>query len=114
LKKNLFSIGQAADNGCITLYTKNSCSVQDSVGMEVLKGVRENRLYKLEISVCSVIGNANAVVSTTMTSNLDDLMLWHHRLGHLNLTTIQSMHKDEMVEGLPKILKQPTDLFYEG
>jgi hypothetical protein len=74
---------------------------------------RENRLYKLEISVGSVQGNANAVVFTSMTSNLDDLMLWHHHLGYLNLSTIQAMHKEEMVEGLPKILKQPSDLFCE-
>ncbi|KAG0625849.1 hypothetical protein M758_2G084400, partial [Ceratodon purpureus] len=53
LKKNLFSVGKAADKGFVTTYTRTTCYLtsHEGRGSVVLTGVRADRLYKLQLAV---------------------------------------------------------------
>ena len=53
LRKNLFSVGMAADRGFVTTYTRSTCYLtsHEGKGQVVLTGIRADRLYQLKLSV---------------------------------------------------------------
>ena len=61
LQKNLFSVGQAADRGYVTTYTKRACYLASADGSVVMIGIRNTRLYRLELKVVLPVKLANIV-----------------------------------------------------
>jgi len=88
LKKNLFSIGQAANNGLTIMYYNNQCKM--SLNNKILiKGIRDNsKLYKLFIEVRTE-SQANVTYA--------NLGVWHQRLCHVNLDTVKQMIENGMI-----------------
>ena len=41
-----------------------------------------------------------------MHSLIDDSILWHKRLGHVNYHSLSQLQKDHLVEGLPTVVEQ--------
>ncbi|KAL3699493.1 hypothetical protein R1sor_017515 [Riccia sorocarpa] len=110
LKKNLFSVGQAADKGFDTVYSKDTCRLVTTRGEVVISGMRHQGLYRLDIKAVS----SQANIASSARSHETDLMLWHHRLGHVNLESIRRMKNEKMIDGLPEGLKEPLDDFCEA
>ncbi|KAL3699065.1 hypothetical protein R1sor_017087 [Riccia sorocarpa] len=110
LKKNLFSVGQAADKGFDTVYSKDTCRLVTTGDEVVINGMRHQGLYGLDIKAVS----SQANIASSARSHENDLMLWHHRLGHVNLESIRRMKKEKMIDGLPEGLKEPLDDFCEA
>ncbi|GKE11440.1 ribonuclease H-like domain-containing protein, partial [Tanacetum coccineum] len=64
----------------------------------LLKVPRKNNMYSVDMK--------NIVPKESLTclvakATLDESMLWHRRLGHVNFKTINKLVKDNLVKGLP-------------
>ncbi|GJX59778.1 putative ribonuclease H-like domain-containing protein, partial [Tanacetum coccineum] len=64
----------------------------------LLKVPRKNNMYNVDMK--------NIVPKESLTclvakATLDESMLWHRRLGHVNFKTINKLVKDNLVKGLP-------------
>ncbi|KAK8939176.1 hypothetical protein KSP39_PZI011715 [Platanthera zijinensis] len=94
LKHNLISISQLCDEGYKMTFNKSLCKIKSENNTTVLTGKRTGNIYlvdflssKVDICLFNSISKPN--------------ILWHKRLGHLNLRTIARLSKDNLVKGLP-------------
>nr|GEU41028.1 uncharacterized mitochondrial protein AtMg00810-like [Tanacetum cinerariifolium] len=99
LGQNLFSVGQFCDSDLKVAFRKHSCYVRDTDGVELIKGSRGSNLYTISVedmlkySLTCLLSKASKYKS----------WLWHHRLNHLNFSTINDLAKKDLVKGLPRL-----------
>nr|GEW85648.1 ribonuclease H-like domain-containing protein [Tanacetum cinerariifolium] len=104
LKFNLFSLSQMCDRKNNVLFTDTECldlspnfKLLDESQI-LLKVSRKNNMYSVDMK--------NIVPKESLTclvakATLDESMLWHMRLGHINFKNINKLVKDNLVRGLP-------------
>ncbi|GJX52441.1 ribonuclease H-like domain-containing protein [Tanacetum coccineum] len=107
LQFNLFSVSQmctqkeatcsfySTDLGCFVLSPDFKLADESQV---LLKVPRKNNMYSVDMK--------NSVPKESLTclvakATLDESMLWHRRLGHVNFKTINKLVKENLVRGLP-------------
>ena len=96
LKANLLSINQICDNGLNVLFTKYECEILDGGGDCMCVSVRTaNNCYGLTPSI------SNKCFST----KIDQVDLWHQRLGHASHKQLEKISKCDAVVDLPKFEK---------
>ncbi|CAM8997413.1 unnamed protein product [Rhodiola kirilowii] len=101
LKVNLISISQLCDGGYHVKFTHNSCHVLDKDGGILMKGSRA-------ANNCYLIGSTGTDSSTAcLSSQADEMSLWHRRLGHLNLKTLKKLGSSELIRGMPNVKGNP-------
>ncbi|GJW69876.1 reverse transcriptase domain-containing protein [Tanacetum coccineum] len=104
LQFNLFSVSQMCDKKNSVLFTNIACFVLSlnfklpDESQVLLKVPRKNNMYSVDMK--------NIVPKESLTclvakATLDEPMLWHRRLGHINFKTINKLVKDNLVRGLP-------------
>ncbi|GKA43079.1 putative ribonuclease H-like domain-containing protein [Tanacetum coccineum] len=104
LQFNLFSVSQMCDKKNSVLFTDTGCFVLSpdfklaDESQVLLKVPRKNNMYSVDMK--------NIVPKESLTclvakATLDESMLWHRRLGHVNFKTINKLVKDNLVKGLP-------------
>ncbi|GKA23231.1 ribonuclease H-like domain-containing protein, partial [Tanacetum coccineum] len=104
LQFNLFSVSQMCDKKNCVLFTDTACFVLSpdfklpNESQILLKIPRKNNMYSVDMK--------NIVPKESLTclvakATLDESMLWHRRLGHINFKTINKLVKDNLVRGLP-------------
>ncbi|XP_057418198.1 uncharacterized protein LOC130712379 [Lotus japonicus] len=94
---NLISISQLCDQDLNVLFSKTECMVTTSSHKVVMRGVRsKDNCYMWVLQ-------EKAQVSRCLISKVDELNLWHQRLGHINLKSMQKVISEEAVRGLPKL-----------
>ncbi|GJW42480.1 putative ribonuclease H-like domain-containing protein [Tanacetum coccineum] len=104
LKFNLFSVSQMCDKKNYVLFTDTECLVLSpnfkllDESQMLLKIPRKDNIYSFDIK--------NIVLKESLTclvakATLDESMLWHRRLGHINFKNINKLVKDNLVRGLP-------------
>ncbi|GJZ87984.1 putative ribonuclease H-like domain-containing protein [Tanacetum coccineum] len=104
LQFNLFSVSQMCDKKNSVLFTDTACFVLSpdfklpDESQVLLKVPRKNNMYSVDMK--------NIVPKESLTclvakATLDESMLWHRRLGHVNFKTINKLVKDNLVRGLP-------------
>ncbi|GKC17507.1 retrovirus-related pol polyprotein from transposon TNT 1-94 [Tanacetum coccineum] len=104
LQFNLFSVSQMCDKKNSVLFTDTACFVLSpdfklpDESLVLLKVPRKNNMYSVDMK--------NIVPKESLTclvakATLDESMLWHRRLGHINFKTINKLVKDNLVRGLP-------------
>ncbi|GJX87290.1 putative ribonuclease H-like domain-containing protein [Tanacetum coccineum] len=104
LKFNLFSVSQMCDKKNYVLFTDTECLVLSpnfklpDENQILLKVPRKDNMYSFDIK--------NIVPKESLTclvekATLDESMLWHRRLGHINFKNINKLVKDNLVRGLP-------------
>ncbi|GJS03357.1 putative ribonuclease H-like domain-containing protein [Tanacetum coccineum] len=104
LQFNLFSVLQMCDKKNNVLFTETGCFVLSpdfklaDESQVLLKVPRNNNMYSVDMK--------NIVPKESLTclvakATLDELMLWHRRLGHVNFKTINKLVKENLVRGLP-------------
>ncbi|GJY38245.1 putative ribonuclease H-like domain-containing protein [Tanacetum coccineum] len=76
---------------------KDGASLADE-SQVLLKVPRKNNMYSVDMK--------NSVPKESLTclvakATLDESMLWHRRLGHVNFKTMNKLVKDNLVKGLP-------------
>ncbi|GJT61200.1 putative ribonuclease H-like domain-containing protein [Tanacetum coccineum] len=103
LQFNLFSVSQMCDKKNSVLFTDTACFVLSldfklpDESQVLLKVPRKNNMYSVDMK--------NIVPKESLTclvakATLDESMLWHRRLGHINFKTINKLVKDNLVRGL--------------
>nr|GFC07334.1 retrovirus-related Pol polyprotein from transposon TNT 1-94 [Tanacetum cinerariifolium] len=99
LGHNLFSVGQFCDKGLEVAFRKSTCFVRNEDGVDLLTGDRSSNLYTIALN--EVASN----FSTYLLAKASSLQswLWHQRLSHLKLATINNLMKNNLVQGLPKM-----------
>ncbi|GKC31462.1 retrovirus-related pol polyprotein from transposon TNT 1-94 [Tanacetum coccineum] len=102
--KSLFSTYKAYD-GCNVDFGSNLKGkiIGKEEGTEIIKdgkiignGIRKNGLYIMKL------GNKSQD-KLCLATVVDNSTLWHRRLGHANMSLIQSLSSKELVRNLPKL-----------
>ncbi|GJT02220.1 putative ribonuclease H-like domain-containing protein [Tanacetum coccineum] len=104
LKFNLFSVSQMCDKKNYVLLTDTECLVLSpnfklpDESQILLKIPRKDNMYSFDMK--------NIVLKESLTclvakATLDESMLWHRRLGHINFKNINKLVKDNLLRGLP-------------
>nr|GEV95373.1 ribonuclease H-like domain-containing protein [Tanacetum cinerariifolium] len=113
LKFNLLSVSQMCDKKNSVLFTDTRCFVLSldfklaDESQVLLKVPRKNNMYSVYMK--------NIVPKESLTclvakATLDESMLWHRRLGHVNFNTINKLVKKNLVRGLPQYILKMTKL----
>nr|GEU43850.1 ribonuclease H-like domain-containing protein [Tanacetum cinerariifolium] len=104
LKYNLFSVSQIYDNKNSVLFTDSECIVlgkdfklKDDTNV-LLRTPRQHNMYSIDLNNIVPYKNMTCLVAK---ASVDESMLWHKRLGHLNFKTMNKLVRNNIVKGLP-------------
>nr|GEU92239.1 putative ribonuclease H-like domain-containing protein [Tanacetum cinerariifolium] len=104
LKYNLFSVSQICDNKNSVLFTDTECIVlgqnfrlKDDTNV-LLRTPRQHNMYSIDLN--NVVPHKDLTCLVAKAS-LDESMLWHWRLGHLNFKTMNMLVSHNLFKGLP-------------
>nr|GEY74377.1 hypothetical protein [Tanacetum cinerariifolium] len=104
LKYNLFSVSQIYDNKNSILFTDSECIVlgkdfklKDDTNV-LLRTPRQCNMYSIDLNTIVPHKNLTCLVTKAF---VDESMLWHRRLGHLNFNTMNKLVMNNLVKGLP-------------
>jgi transposase InsO family protein len=80
-------------------FNPNGCFVEDmkNQGKLIAKGERNGRMFTLDVNMPEV----NSMLFTH-GKGVEDIGIWHKRVGHVNLQRLKLMEKQNLVGGLPK------------
>ncbi|GJV08281.1 putative ribonuclease H-like domain-containing protein, partial [Tanacetum coccineum] len=104
LKFNLFSVLQMCDKKNYVLFTDSECLVLSpnfkfpDESHILLKISRKDNMYNFDIKN---IVPKESLICLVAKATLDESMLWHWRLGHINFKNINKLVKENLVRGLP-------------
>ena len=96
LKANLLSISQICDNRLNVLFTKYECEILDGGGDCMCVGVR---------TTDNCYGLTPSISNKCFSAKIDQVDLWHQRLGHASHKQLEKISKCDVVVGLPKFEK---------
>nr|GEW85933.1 hypothetical protein [Tanacetum cinerariifolium] len=66
--------------------------------MKELKTPRQHNMYSIDLN--NIVPHKNLTCLVTKAS-VDESMMWHRRLGHLNFKTMNKLVRNNLVKGLP-------------
>nr|GEU52218.1 hypothetical protein [Tanacetum cinerariifolium] len=101
---NLFSVSQMCDKKNSVLFSNTGCFVLSpdfklaDESQVLLKVPRKNNMYNVDMK--NIIPK-ESLTCLVAKATLDESMLWHRRLGHVNFKTINKLVKENIVRGLP-------------
>nr|GEX40189.1 putative ribonuclease H-like domain-containing protein [Tanacetum cinerariifolium] len=104
LKYNLFSVSKICDNKNSVLFTDTECLVlgKDFKLVDdthvLLRTPRQQNMYTIDLK--NVVPRKNLTCLIAKAS-VDEIMLLHKRLGHLNFKTMHNLVRSNLVKGLP-------------
>ncbi|GKB21998.1 putative ribonuclease H-like domain-containing protein [Tanacetum coccineum] len=104
LKFNLFSVSQMCDKKNYVLFTNTECLVLSpnfklpDENQILLKIPRRDNMYIFDMKN---IVSKESLTCLVAKATLDESMLWHKRLGHINFKNINKLVRDNLVRGLP-------------
>ncbi|GJX95382.1 putative ribonuclease H-like domain-containing protein [Tanacetum coccineum] len=107
LKFNLFSVSQICDKKNNVLFNDTECIVLSpnfkliDESQVLLRVLRKKNIYSVDLKNIVPKGGLTCLF-TKATS--DESKLWHRRLGHLNIKTMNKLVKGNLVIGLPSKL----------
>ncbi|GJU63206.1 integrase, catalytic region, zinc finger, CCHC-type containing protein [Tanacetum coccineum] len=99
-------MGQFCDADLEVAFWKNTCFIRNLEGVDLLSGSRDTNLYTisrddmLKSSPICLLSKASKTKS----------WLWHHRLSHLNFSTLNKLAKDGLARGIPRLKFQKDHL----
>nr|GEW66559.1 ribonuclease H-like domain-containing protein [Tanacetum cinerariifolium] len=103
LKYNLFSMSQICDKNSV-LFTDSECIVlgrnfklTDDTNV-LLRTPRQHNMYSIDLN--NIVPHKDLTYLVAKAS-ADECMLWHRRLGHLNIKTMNRLVRHTLVRGLP-------------
>jgi hypothetical protein len=91
MKNNLISVSKLISEGFKVEFDKDGCKVNDARRVVVAKAQRDKNLYLLNVKV-------HKDMAHIANSSDEGAMLWHERLGHLNMASLKEL--DAMVDGM--------------
>nr|GFA76066.1 putative ribonuclease H-like domain-containing protein [Tanacetum cinerariifolium] len=103
LKYNLFSVSQICDNKNRVLFTDAKCimlgrnfKLVDDANI-LLRTPRQHNMYLIDLNNIFPHKDLTCLVAKAST---DECILWHRRLGHLNVKTMNKLVRHNLVRGL--------------
>ena len=96
LKTNLLSISQICDNGLNVFFTKYECEILNGGGDCMCVGVR---------TADNCYGLTPSISNKCFSAKIDQVDLWHQRLGYASHKQLEKISKCDAVVGLPKFEK---------
>ena len=98
LSFNLLSVGQLCDLGYQCLFTPNEVVVSKIDDKQMIfKGFRYNNLYLVDFT------SEDANLMTCLFTKTSLGWLWHRRLAHVGMNTLNKLLKKELVRGLKDV-----------
>nr|GFC01222.1 ribonuclease H-like domain-containing protein [Tanacetum cinerariifolium] len=104
LKYNLFSVSQICDNKNSVLFTDIECIVLgrnfkllDDANI-LLRTPRQHNMYSIDLN--NIVPHKDLTCLVAKAS-ANECILWHRRLGHLNVKTMNKLVRHNLVRGLP-------------
>ena len=92
VKTNLIGISQLCDQRLVVKFTRDICKVLNKSEEVVLEGfISSDNYYKL------------LQPHTCHTTTLDNIEIWHQKLGHLNFKNLQKIVDVCVVRGIPRM-----------
>ncbi|GJW44528.1 ribonuclease H-like domain-containing protein [Tanacetum coccineum] len=107
LKFNLFSVSQMCDKKNSVLFNDTECIVLSpnfkltDESHVLLKVPRKNNMYSVDLKNIVPKGGITCILAKATS---DEFELWHRRLGHINLKTMNKLVKGNLIRGLPSKL----------
>ncbi|GJV24199.1 retrovirus-related pol polyprotein from transposon TNT 1-94 [Tanacetum coccineum] len=104
LNFNLFSVSQMCDKKNYVLFIDTECLVLSpnfklpDESQIILKIPRKDNMYNFDMKN---IVPKESLTCLVVKATLDESMLWHRRLGHINFKNINKLVKDNLERGLP-------------
>nr|GFA13588.1 retrovirus-related Pol polyprotein from transposon TNT 1-94 [Tanacetum cinerariifolium] len=98
LGHNLFSVGQFCDSDLEVAFRKHSGYVQDTNGVDLIKGSRGTNLCTILVEDMM----KSSLICLLSKASKNKSWLWHLRLNHLNFGTINDLARKDLVRGLPR------------
>ena len=96
LDENLLSIGQMMEHGYFLLFRGTVIEIYDDMSLS-------NLVTRVAVKNISFPLMLKYLREVAMKASVTGFMkLWHMRLGHLNMTSLENLQKHEMVHGIPK------------
>src|SRR5581483_9844738 len=99
LSHNLLSIGKFCDKGLEVNFRKTRCCVRTYDGKELITGSRKSNLYTVNFQK----QRPTTEICLLSKASLNQNVLWHRRLSHLNYATINQLAKAGLVTGIPSL-----------
>nr|GFB06659.1 putative ribonuclease H-like domain-containing protein [Tanacetum cinerariifolium] len=104
LKYNLFSVSQICNNKNSVLFTSSECIVLgrdfkllDDANI-LLRTPRQHNMYSVDLK--NIVPHKDLTCLVAKAS-ADECILWHRRLGHLNVKSMNKLVRHNLVRGLP-------------
>nr|GEZ24308.1 hypothetical protein [Tanacetum cinerariifolium] len=104
LKYNLFSVSQICDNKNSVLFTDAECimlrrnfKLLDDANI-LLRTPRQHNMYSIDLNNIVLHKDLTCLVAK---ASADECILWHRRLSHLNVKTMNKLVRHKLVRGLP-------------
>ena len=121
LRRNLFSMGLVSERNLSFVTFPRRCEFLTLSGKKVLEGTRSRKLYQLSVTMippkhattllpidfAHIISNSTEEACITKSLEIDsvliansskahdDLVIWHERMGHVNIDTINKMSAND-------------------
>ncbi|GKB49421.1 retrovirus-related pol polyprotein from transposon TNT 1-94 [Tanacetum coccineum] len=99
LGHNLFFVEQFCDSDLEVAFRKHSCYVQDTDGVDIIKGSRGSNLYTILVEDMM----KSPLICLLSKASKNKSWLWHRHLNHLNFGTINDLARKDLVRGLPRL-----------
>nr|GEV44255.1 retrovirus-related Pol polyprotein from transposon TNT 1-94 [Tanacetum cinerariifolium] len=99
LNQSLLSVGQFCDADLEVAFRKSTCYIYDLKGNDLLTGSRGTEFYSITLQDTS---SPNLIFLMAKATS-SQAWLWHRRLSHLNIDTINLLLKNDIVIALPKL-----------
>ncbi|GJR16880.1 retrovirus-related pol polyprotein from transposon TNT 1-94 [Tanacetum coccineum] len=106
LVHNLFSVGQFCDGDLEVAFQKNTCFIRNLEGVDLLSGSRDTNLYTISLDDMLKTSPICLLSKASKTKS----WLWHRRLSHLNLGTINKLARDGLARGTSRLKFQKDHL----
>jgi transposase InsO family protein len=102
IHRNLLSVGRIADQGYRVEFSSNRVTIWEKDTKDVLchdSKMSGNGLYRLDIECINIL----EACTVEKDQNLQQVLLWHKRLGHLNFETLHQLSRQGAVKGMPRL-----------
>ncbi|KAJ9565365.1 hypothetical protein OSB04_001331 [Centaurea solstitialis] len=102
LRYNLMSVSQVCDKKLFTLFSETECVILSpkfvvDESFVLLRTPRKDNVYCLDLN-----GMPSKVVNCLFSkASMTESSLWHRRMGHMNIKTMNLLVKNQLVRGLP-------------
>ncbi|KAJ9558487.1 hypothetical protein OSB04_013101 [Centaurea solstitialis] len=103
LRYNLLSVSQVCDKKYYILFSETECIILSSKfkvdeSLILLRTPRRDNVYCLDLN-----GMPSEVVNCLFSkASVTESSLWHRRMGHMNMKTMNALVKNNLVRGLPQ------------